>query len=138
MPTKTETYTLTRTGQRPLEFRGRLLAEADGDIGPSGPSRWHELAVYQTEAGRYVVAITLLTRYQGEHDHHLVVYADDPEAIEAALREYDPCPPGIGYPPGPAYADRQARVTADLRRRYEVLVSDLFARLGPEFVETIG
>lgn len=134
-----ESIELKRTGLRPLVFEGESLAEADGfRRGNNEPTRWHEIAVYRTEGGRYLVSITFRSRWAGEDSQYFVGDAGDGGDIEAILRQYNPSPPGIGFPPGSAYADRQARVEADLRRRYESLVTELFAALGRDFAETIA
>lgn len=129
-----QTIELPRTGGRPLRFSGERLAAVATGSPDDGPRR-HELAVYRAADGRLVAAVTLRTTFKDEIDRFDVFHAADPADLERWLRELPPCPDGIGYPPGAQFADRQARLAADLRRRYEAAVTDLFARLGPEFAE---
>lgn len=140
MDTRTmpETFTLPRTGDLPLRFEGEFLAESSSHRhqGP-GQNRWHELAIYRTAAGTYVLAITYRSCWQGEDDHHWVEHAGSIPAVRDALVGYPVVPPGIGYPPGPAYAEKQARMVEDLRRRYDQAMSALFQEAGKTFAETI-
>lgn len=131
-----QTFELKRTGQRPIRFVGEKLASSSGWTQPE-PSRWHELAVYRTDSGGFVVSITLRSRYQGELDQYRVEHSLDAVEMEAILRGYNPCPEGIGYPPGDTYAERHARVHADLRRRYEAQITEIFEALGEAFAEVI-
>lgn len=131
-----EEFTLPRSGRAPLRFRGELLAESDGERQAGREqSRWHELAVYRTDGGVFVVRIAYRTRWEGE------LHRDEAEAATAAevaavLRHYNPAAPVQGYPPGDAYAERQARLVANVRRRYESQVSEILAA-DPAFAEEV-
>lgn len=129
-----DTITLKRTGKAPLRFTGELIKESDG--GSRDANRWHELAVYRTAKGKYVVRIAYRTRWQGELDRDTAEIVAKPNEVAAALEEYDPCSPVGGYPAGEAYADRQARLMNDIRRRYDAQVSELLAS-SPEFAEVV-
>ena len=69
-----DTIIVRRTGQAPLRIRGELLAQAESTAetasnaysGSTG--RAQIVRVYRTASGRYVVAITHTTQWQGEHD----------------------------------------------------------------------
>ena len=132
-----QTYTLSRTGHRPLTFTGEKLAEADNYNPTRNLDRYFELAVYRTRSGRYVVSIALRAECRGEGDIMTVVYSEDPAEIERALRDYDPCPPGIGFPPGESFVAKQDRLREDMRRKYDGLVTELFAKLGESFAEVL-
>jgi hypothetical protein len=123
-------YTLPRTGQAPLRFRGTLVAESDGErqLGREH-IRWHELAVYRTAKGRYVVRIAYRTRYQGELDRDVAEVAADAAGVAAAMRSYDPGEWVRGYPDHPSYADRQESLLRNVRRRYEAQVTEILACL---------
>jgi len=134
-----ETITLTRTGQSPLVFDGELVAAASSHHGGGQQhNRWHEAAIYRTSAGTYVVAVEYCTQWQGEQGRHWAVPATDGRAVETILLEIGAESQSlpIGYPIGEAYADRQARMLADLTARYDHLVSELLASW-PDFAERI-
>jgi hypothetical protein len=126
-------FRLTRTGMAPLRIRGELVAESDGHISSGREcNRWHDLAVYQLDDGRYAVSMIYHTCWQGELERHTAVVAENARQVAFALEDYDPCQPVIGYPAGDAYRDRQTALLRDVRRRYEsqvseVLDSDVFA-----------
>jgi hypothetical protein len=94
------TYTLTRTGQTPLTFKGEKIACVYGHwhYGIHW-STYHNLAVYRTEEGQYVVSIQYRTsqgdhlRAQRPHDHAAMV--GDTDALTEQLAGYDP----LAYPP---------------------------------------
>jgi len=132
-----DVITLTRTGQPPLRFTGELLEESDGQIvNGKDHNRWHELAVYRTAGSKYVVKICYRTRWDGELDRDQAAIVEKPEAVAFALQDYDPCAPVGGYPAGDAYADKQARLMSDIRRRYDAQVSEILAS-SPEFAEEV-
>ncbi len=134
-----ETVKLTRSGDAPIVFAGELLAENDGSrqLGRDH-NRWHELAIYRTEAGRYVARIEYCTQWQGESGHAIATVVQSGADVARVFRDYDPTSHVVGYPlpshadmPDP-YADRRDRLNRDLRSRYaeqlrEMLDSDLFA-----------
>ena len=137
-------HTLPRTGKPPLHFRGELVAESDGERQAGRDwSRWHELAVYRTEGGQYVVRIAYRTRYQGEleWDGAWVIPEDRAGVADAAalvaerFSSHDPGAVVKGYPPGEIYAERQARLLEDVRSRYLAQVSEVLS--SGEFAEEI-
>lgn len=130
-----QTFRLRRDGDTPLVFRGEAIAESDtrehqGD----GQNRWHQVTIYRTAGGRYVVAVEYHTQWQGESDRYdaVALGVGTPDVAEL-LRMYDGViPPGIGYPPSPNFADRQARMEASLRSRWERMIGVLLDRIGAE------
>lgn len=134
-----ESFTLRRTGQPPLAFKGEPIAEVDGRyVGGQEQNRWHELALYRTEAGRYVLAIAYRTIWQGESDHHEAHHAESPSAVLERLRDFDPLEYLVGYPPGRAHEAKQERLRDSLQRRWETLISDLYEDLPVEWAEEVA
>lgn len=130
-------YTLRRTGQRPLAFQGELLAQASGKWQLHREhNRWHEIQVYETAGGKYIVAIAYRTIWEGEADHSYAEVCDEPTKVADVLREYDPIKFVVGYPAGSAYAERQARLIQDIQLRYDTLVSEVLS--DERFAERIG
>jgi hypothetical protein len=136
-PATSGKITLPRTGQAPLTFSGELLADTDGERqGGKEQNRWHELAVYRTAGGKYVIAIRYRTRWQGELDHDTAQIVAAPAGVATELMAYDPCAAVQGFPAGAGYADRQERLLLDIRRRYDAQVSEILAA-DPSFAETV-
>lgn len=127
-----EEYQISRDGDTPLTFRGEEIATANSHADEGGNrNRWHEVTVYRTEGGRYVVGIEYHTQWRGEQDRHdAVALGPDLAEVAECLRTTIPIPDGIGYPPKPQYADRQARMKASLRTRWEVMVGELLEVIG--------
>lgn len=124
-----------RDGDAPLVFRGEQLATAtthehEGDA----QNRWHEITVYRTAAGRFVLAIKYHTQWQGERDcADAVVLGDQAQEVTELLRHYDGIlPTGIGFPPGEQYAARQARLEASIEGRWHRAVSEILEAIGAE------
>jgi hypothetical protein len=130
------TYTLSRTGDAPVSFEGDLLAEAGGHwLAGRELNRWHSLAIYDIANG-FVLSISYHTRWQGETDCDLVFVCNTPTEVKQKIREYNPVPVGIGYPPADQYRERQSRLETDLRRQYAAAVTELLAGR-PEFADRI-
>ena len=126
-------YKLTRDGDAPLTFTGEQVATAttqehQGD----GQNRWHEVAIYQTTSGKYVIEIQFCTQWQGEHGTREAHVEAALEAVAVVLQSTIVIPEGIGYPTLPQYAAKQARAEASLRRRWEAMVGELLAKIGAE------
>ena len=133
-------YQLTRTGDAPLIFSGELLAAAGDRIhGGQEQNRWHELLLYRTTGGTYVVGIGYKSTWQGESERFEVhvIPAKHPDEIANILRAYPVAAAVRGYPVGGAYAEKQERLLCDLQSTYETLVSDLLAGAGEEFAERV-
>ena len=133
-------YTLPRTGDSPLTFRGDLIAEADSQArqGPA-ETRWYELAVYRTAGGSYVVAVGFRSRWQGEQGRNTARVFATPAEVRAYLRDYDPCDPALwaGIPPGVHAADRRNTMTGNaIAGAYRAAVSRVLA--GTEFAEVVA
>ena len=132
-----ETYQLTRTGDRPLTFEGEVIAEAGAMwVNQKEQLRWHEITLYRTGGGSYVLAIGYFTQWQGEQDHRAVYHAKDVEALMEELQMYDPLEHIMGYPPGDQYEERQARLERVVLANWAHLVSEILE--GEEFAERIG
>jgi hypothetical protein len=130
-------FTLPRSGKAPLRFRGLLLAESDGEWQAGRDhTRWHDIAVYRTGGGKYVVTISLRSRYENEIGYDYADIVAEPAQVEAVFRGYDPCARVRGYPDGAHYAERNARLMANIRARYDAQVAEIL-EASPEFAEEI-
>lgn len=127
-------YTLQRTGQAPLTFSGEMIVESD--TATAKLARWHELAIYQTTGGSYVVSIVYRTKWLGELDHHTAVVATSLRASAKALVAHDPTACVHGYPAGDAYAHRQARLLSGVLAQYQATTSIMLGAY-PEFAEVV-
>jgi hypothetical protein len=132
-----QTYTLSRTGDVPLKFEGDELAFIT--TRPDDPgrfARWYEAAIYRTRGGTFVLFIAYRTN-RGEPSVERAILCDSPEAVRAELTRYDPLEHLAGFPPGEAYAEKQARLERTLRLDWQTAVRDLFEGIEEEFSETI-
>ena len=124
-----ETYQIERTGRAVLAFRGDLVAEAPGRRAAGrDQTRWHDLALYRTAAGRYVLAVEYRTLWEGELGHTFAEIVDLAD-VARRLGEYDPTACIQGLPARPDHADRQARLLDGIRQRYNVQVSELLGQV---------
>lgn len=138
-------HSLPRTGAPNLAFEGELLARALGEehlpAGRRNP-RWHDLSLYRTRGGKYVLFISLISDWQRrdgtiEPAHHVATVLESEVAVREAVRAHDPATGLEGFPPDPQFEARQRRVLEDIALRFDRCVSDLFGQLGPEFSERI-
>jgi hypothetical protein len=135
-----QTLTLPRTGDVPLQFEGEHLAGVSTQTGPGGQdrNRWFEIDLYRTEAGTYVLAISYMTLWQGEHITSRTILCESTEEVRNELRLYNPLQDVNGYPPGDAYQQKQERLERMLRLDWANAIKELFAETGDEFVERIA
>lgn len=62
-----EKYRLLRTGNRPLVFMGAVVANISGrHDGGHDSIRYHDLTLYKTESGKWVLHDEYISRMQGE------------------------------------------------------------------------
>ena len=116
-----ESVRLTRTGDAPLSFSGRILADVSGKrLGDGDASRWHDLAIYETAGGQYVVAIAYRTTWKGERGRDTLAVVVDRNELRDALKRYEPAVAVQGLPPGSQFTERQARL---MRQQWESLIA---------------
>lgn len=119
-------YTLTRTGERPLKFKGEVIAEAGGRWHTGQEqNRWHDIRIYRTAGGKHVLEVEYCTCWQGENNYHSAIVYDTVEAAVNALEIFNPLEHLLGFPPHPQFAEKQARLEDSLRQRWEILLSDV-------------
>lgn len=133
-------YRLDRTGKLPLSFKGEHLAGVAGedylDERRKNP-RWHDVDLYRTGAGRYVLHVRYRTEWKDEVGFDEAAVLEGPGDVAALLNGMDPTGHVQGFPPGPQFEAHQRRLLAEVRARFDRGVVDLFAQLGPEFSERI-
>lgn len=133
------TYTLPRTGAAPLRFAGDLLADVSTHNGDRGRfQRWHEIAVYQTEAGKFVLWIGYQSDFEQGRDVQTATVCDSPDAVRLALAEHDPLARFIGYSSGRQFDERQDRVKRELQLAWENAVRDLLVTAADIFAEEVA
>ena len=137
-PPQSRMYRLLRTGDQAVSFEGLAIAESAGkQINGRERDRGHDLRVYQTIGGNYVVEVIYWTTWKGEAEVRTVqVVGKELPRIAVLLKEYDPLAHVLGYPPAERFAAKQSRLQARLRADYYTRVSDVLAQL-PDAVERI-
>lgn len=133
-------YRLDRTGRLPLSFKGEHLAGISGEefLDPRRKNpRWHDIDLYRTVGGSYVLHVQHRTEWKDEVGHSEAIVLSGPGDVAGALQGWDPTAAVQGYPPRPDFEEKQRRILAEVRARFERCVSELFAQLGPEFSERI-
>lgn len=134
----TERITIDRTGKPPLVFEGEVIAEVDGKwTNGRENNRWHALTLYRTAGRRYVLHVAYRTQWQGELDHDVAEVATAPRDLATWVRTVDPLEAVKGYPTSEAYAEKQRRLEADMRLRFDRLATDLFGQMPEKFAEVI-
>lgn len=137
-----EKIVLPRSGLSAASFQGELLAEV---VGPPEAKRrknviirYHELQLYRTDQGKYVVAIGFRTELPQESNQDSVYVCDTQAEVEALLigdQGYDPCQFLEGFPPWDKFKERQERLEMRVTEEFESRVGQLLASAG--FVEEL-
>jgi len=121
-----EEFTIERTGQAPLTFVGTILTESSGArVQDQEQNRWHDIAIYRTKAGRYVVFVEYRSTWKAEIGRCEVAIFDNPKDVVRGLQNYDCTSYVAGFPPLEAYRERQERLLKDIQSRFEDQVSEV-------------
>lgn len=133
-------FTLKRTGERPFEFTGRLLAMLSGHT--SHLPFWYEVNIYQGDE-RLICEIKLFNKDADSADIFRVGEHEDMESVFSYLERYDPSDdldPGADVSEHKASsatlalnaARLQLRVN-QLTRHYESVVGEILQALQRQF-----
>ena len=80
-------HTLKRDNERPVTFRGERIGEASTQS--CNDTRWTDVDIYRTQAGRLIAHTSHISQWQGEGCSYHVVMADNVETLLGLLRYSD-------------------------------------------------
>jgi hypothetical protein len=135
MKNEHRSYSLTRSGNSPVKFTGRLIAEeidvpAEPRAGKTDCRRWHFIHLYETKTGKLILYIHFLTAFPGETQQHTVFVCDTMQDVQDHLigdEGYDPCQYLEGFPDIPKFEKHQSvledRIVTDFDSRVGRLLS---------------
>ncbi|MEL6977979.1 MAG: hypothetical protein AAGM38_04790 [Pseudomonadota bacterium] len=136
-PAEASFITVRRSGQRPLGFRGAVVAH--GMSFRVGTPFWYELNVFRTATGGFVADIRHFTKADGEQDSFKVCVSDSLEEILDFFEGYEPAHDvkadldldqadiAVSELAFKALALRMK--VEEARAQYEGMVSEIFAQL---------
>ncbi len=128
--------TVRRTGDRLLQFIGQVIAMVSSrNITGMESERWHEIGLYITLGGQYVVAVSYKTRCLGELSHDEAVILDTEDAVAAYLKDVDPTEHLAVHQAELPPDENLEGISKDLVARYRAAVSRILACLSPERIE---
>ena len=138
-------FTIKRSGDRALSFRGKLIATAGEQAGQGeGKDRWHTITVYHTESDKLVATVEYSATWEGEEEWIVAYIAITPAGLIKQLQEHDPMACVFGYPDTPQFKGRNEHLERVLMTRYDNALASVLAMatkklgdLGDEFVESI-
>lgn len=133
-------FTVPRSGTSHLVFQGERLGLADGrDQWPQNkshpPNRYHVIAIYKTDSGKYVVHISFRCNPEFDDPYDEAEVFKNPEDVVEYLNDFDPTD-GIRGWPSEKHATQDARLRTALTNNFEILVSQVLAGQ-VEFAERI-
>lgn len=129
-------HSVTRSGSAPLTFEGDLISQASGRAYTDKRiTRWHEIDLYRTRTGRYIVSIRFRceTRHDDPYDEAEVF--DTAEQVVEFLEEYNPIERVRGWTLE-KHAENDRRLRKALVNNFERIVSDVLADQ-PAFAESV-
>ena len=133
-------FTVPRSGTSPLAFDGEQIALVSGkDLWPKDkprpPNRYHNIGLYRTEKGRYVVTVEFRcdTKFDDPYDEAEVF--DSPAEVVAYLEHFNPLEGVRGWTLE-RHSEQDKRLREALTNNFETLVSQALAS-GDEFAERI-
>ena len=121
-------FTIARSGREPIQFDGELLAQVSGGDkhAQKKHKRWHQIAIYSTESGKYVVHVAFRcdNRYDAPHDD--VELCAGPADVIWHLRRHHPTAYIRGWPL-PQHKTHDARLRNGLSDNFEALVAEVLS-----------
>jgi hypothetical protein len=139
------TYTLPRTGEPPLSFKGKLLAESvtpppEFTVAKRQYRRWHEIRLFETAGGKLVVSIGFRTEDETELPIDYVFVCEDRQAVQDLLTgddedSFDPLENLVGYPKMEKFQQQQEKLERRVEDDYDARVSEVLGKAG--FVEVL-
>lgn len=116
---------IPRSGKAAITFEGELVVGSDGKhCNGKDQNRWHDLALYRTVGGNFVVHVEYVTQWQGEVGWSEAEQVS-PDKVEEFFRGYDPCKHVQGFPPSEKNVERQANLLNWIRTRYDAQVAEI-------------
>ena len=130
-------FLIPRFADAPLAFTGERLATVSGQFTRPGKQnkRWHEIHVYRTDSGKYVVSI--LFRCDTSHDDpydEAEVFGTPGDVVEY-LQTFDPVDRVRGWPVE-THAEQDRRLREALTANFDRLVAQLIGSRA-EFAERV-
>jgi EXLDI family protein len=136
-----EEFLLDRSGMAPVRFQGEQVAHSSGHHTSKENSRYHEVTVYRTSGGNWVVHVEYHTHWQGETGHSEVTVCENAEEAALTLDSVFPQEHVEGFPPTEHYAEKQARLENRIQKQWDAVASDVYRQLVDaghvSFAETI-
>lgn len=130
-------FILPRTGAAPLQFSGELIAQSIGEPPTSGKKwqRYHNLAIYRSDAGEYILAIAYRCTRDKEPDKDMAYVFAHPRYLADYLAQHNPTSYVVGWPNTPRHRERRLADLADIDIRFRHQVSEVLDR--EEFREVL-
>ena len=130
-------FLVPRFSDAPLAFSGTRLAEVSGkETRPDKTNkRWHEISLFRTDSGRFVVAIRFRCETTFDDPYDDAEALDSPADVVQFLNEFDPCEHIRGWP-RPSHAQQDDRLRAALTANFDRLVAQLIGSRA-EFAERV-
>lgn len=129
-------FIIGRTGTTPLVFRGNKIAGAGGPMANKS-KRWHEVDLYRTSGGRYVLEIRYVTVRPNEPSHSWADVVEGRDGVLTRLAQHDPLSCFIGWPNLDRYAHQQSIARAEVEAQWAHTVSALTTELPDLFGEEV-
>lgn len=136
-------HTLERTGQAPFVFTGEQVAHTSGrHLSGKEANRYHEIALYQTKGGNWILQIQWSTHWQGEVGASYASQLASPVEVRDHLEAHNPLQDLQGYPPTQHYRQKQERLEDNVMRLWDQTVSGFYAEVleagHVDFAETVA
>jgi hypothetical protein len=126
--------TVRRTGDRLLQFTGQVIATVSSrNIAGTESDCWHELGLYLTAGGQYVVAVGYRTGRNGELSHDEAIVLETEEEVSEFLKNGIDAGEHLGVHQQASRTEENVeRIRKDLIARYQAAVSRILGSLRPE------
>ncbi len=135
-----EAFAIKRVGAKPLRFHGAELAMSMSFV-PGAPC-WYEIQLFRTNDQRFIAAVKLFFRDEGEQDVIRAWEFDDFGGLVAHLESFDPADdvrvdvqpddPTLSLPEMAAHALALRARAAEARRQYKSLLGEILHDLNVE------
>lgn len=116
-------FVIARDGLPPLSFAGKVIAQP---VVESVGKRFYFVTFFERDDGMFVLGIRFESDWNKEFPCQWAFIGKDSLDFTLQLRDFNPVPPAVGYPPDERYAWKQQQLEYQLKNAFNAALSQAY------------